>query len=119
MFKDIWVFVGILIIAIVLVFVILSFARADMIIDDAVNWIEIKKVYNDKTVIIILLNPNEGETVYNLITIKQGIILSYILVGDNVRFFVNKLGNFIEVFNEEQKVKVLKFLMMNIGLFNI
>ena len=117
MWKNFWMFIVILIVAIVLALVVWSFARADYIINSFATWEEVKVIEGEDKIIFILKNPLYSETVYAIVEVKEYGVPSYVLIGKDIRVFVCNEPAYMEIKRtKEAKDRIWIFLRMQCGI---
>ena len=123
MARQIWSWIGIIILSAFIVLVAIRITRADDLFKDFAKWERVKTIYVNQTkqspskIIFILKNPIPSETVYAIIEINDYCIPYYILVGKDLRkFFINE-PNYREVkLTKETKKKIWTFLRITCGI---
>ena len=117
MWRQFWIFVGITVIAMTLCAIIVSYARADYIINDFATWEEVITIEGEDYIILVLKNPLLSETVFAIVEVNSYCIPYYILIGKEVRKFIFDKPVYKEVkLSKEDKRKIWTFLRMNAGI---
>jgi len=104
----------------VVVMLFANTANADPTIETLTGWTKIYSMSDHEKIRLVLKNPNEGEYLYALVEIGEIDIRYFILVGIDLKMYVNVYGTFEEIeMSEEAKKNVWTFLRDKLGIRTI